>query len=143
MHNSSLRGCLLVLDGFEKLEGEAGRRALEFIVAVKNVGFVGWKLIVTCQPQFAQSVQDALIEAGITETQRLDFEKPTAQEIYNAIPHLPEIRDLLARSHLQPILRNLVMLDWVLRAEIATRLSVSPAMYLAFTFLRGQRISGP
>jgi hypothetical protein len=135
IRNASLRGCLLVLDGFEKLEGEARQRALEFIAAVKDVGFVGWKLIITCQPQFAKSVQDALIEAGVTAIHRVDFEKPNAQEIYDAIPHLPEIRDLLARSHLQPILRNLVMLDWVLRTEIVERLSNSSTAWMGETHL--------
>ncbi len=135
IQNASLRACVLVLDSFERLEGDARRRALELIAAVMSVGFVGWKLIITCQPQFSKSAQDALIEAGITETHRVDFEKPSAQEIYEAIPHLLEIRDLLARSHLQPILRNLVMLDWVLRAEIAKRLSDSPAAWIGETVL--------
>jgi hypothetical protein len=135
IQNASLRGCVLVLDGFEKLEGEARRRALELIAAVKSEGFIGWKLIITCQPQFSKSVQDALVEAGITASHRVDFEKPSAQEIYEVIPHLPEIRDLLARSHLQPILRNLVMLDWVLRAEIDKRLSDSPATWIGETDL--------
>ena len=123
IHISSLSGCVVVIDGFEKLEGDARRRALELITAVKSEGFIGWKLIITCQTQSSRSAQDALIEAGITESHRVDFEKPNAQEIYNAIPHLPEIRGLLARSHLQPILRNLVMLDWVLRAEIPNHLT--------------------
>jgi hypothetical protein len=135
IQNASLRACVLVLDSFEKLEGEARRRALELIAAVKSEGFIGWKLIITCQPQFSKSVQDALIEAGITVIQRVDFEKPNAQEIYEAIPHLPEIRRLLARSHLQPILRNLVMLDWVLRAEIDKRLSDSTATWIGETDL--------
>jgi hypothetical protein len=125
IRNSSLSGCVLVVDGFEKLEGDARKRALELIGAVKGENFTGWKLIVTCQTQSWESVQDALIGAGITHMHKLDFGKPTAQDIYDAIPHLPEIRLLLKRSHLQPILRNLVMLDWVLRAEIAKRLSDS------------------
>jgi hypothetical protein len=135
IQNASLRGCVLVLDGFEKLEGDARRRALELIAAVKSVGFVGWKLIITCQPQFSKPVQDALIEAGITKSHNIEFDKPNAQDIFNAIPHLPEIQGLLARSHLQPILRNLVMLDWVLRAEIFERLSDSPAAWIGETDL--------
>ena len=107
---------MLVVDGFEKLEGDARKRALELIAAVKDDDFNGWNLIITCQTQSWESVQDALIGVGITNAERLDFGKPPAQEIYDAIPHLPEIRILLMRSHLQPILRNLVMLDWVLRA---------------------------
>jgi hypothetical protein len=135
IRTSSLRGCVLVVDGFEKLEGDARRRALELIAAVKSERFVRWKLIVTCQTQFLESVQEALIEAGIADIHKVDFGKPTAQEIYDAIPHLPEIRALLMRSHLQPILRNLVMLDWVLRAEIAKRLSDSAQVWIGETDL--------
>lgn len=135
VHNSSLCGCVLVVDGFEKLEGDARKRALELIAAVKGEDFTGWKLIITCQTQSWESVQDALIGAGITDVHKLDFGKPTALEIYDAIPHLPEIRILLMRSHLQPILRNLVMLDWVLRAEIAKRLSDSSQVWIGETDL--------
>jgi len=135
VRNSSLRGCALVIDGFEKFEHDARRRALELIGAIKDEGFIGWKLIVTCQPQAWDYTQDALIEAGINTMHRVDFEKPPAQAIYDAIPHLPEIRILLMRSHLQPILRNLVMLDWVLRAEIANRLSDSSRVWIGETDL--------
>ncbi len=135
IHNSSLRGCVLVVDGFEKFEGDARRRVLEWIGAVKDEGSVGWKLIITCQPQSWEAAQDALIQVGITEIRKLDFGKPSAQQIYDAIPSLPEIRALLMRSHLQPILRNLVMLDWVLRAEIAKRLSDSSQAWIGETDL--------
>jgi hypothetical protein len=98
IRNSSLRGCVLVVDGFEKLEGDARKRVLELIAAVKNEGFSGWKLIITCQTQSWESVQDSLISAGITNIERVDFDKPTTQEIYHAISHLPEIRILLMRK---------------------------------------------
>jgi hypothetical protein len=132
---SSVRGCALVIDGFEKFEGDARRRALELIAAIRDEDFIGWKLIVTCQPQSWDSTRDTLIEAGITEIRKVDFGKPTAQQIYDAMPHLPEIRALLARSHLQPILRNLFILDWVLRAEIAKRLSDSSQAWIGETNL--------
>lgn len=135
IRNSSLRGCTLVLDGFEKLEGDARKRALELVTAVEDEGFTGWSLIVTCQTQAWESVQDALITIGITDIHRVEFEVPTIQEIYDAIPHLPEIRYLLMRSHLRPILRNLVLLDWVLRADIAKKLSDSSQVWIGETEL--------
>ena len=135
IRNSTLRGCVLVVDGFEKLEGDAQKRAQELIAAVKEAGFSGWNLIITCQTQSWQSVQDALIVAGISDMEKVDFGKPTAQEIYEAIPQLPQIRILLMRSHLQPILRNLVMLDWVLRAGIAKRLEDSSQVWIGETDL--------
>lgn len=79
--------------------------------------------------------KEPLIAAGITEMERVDFCNPTAQEIYDAIPQLPEIRILLMHSPLQPILRNLVMLDWVLRTGIAKRLEDSPHMWVGETDL--------
>ena len=133
IRNSSLRKCVLVIDGFEKCEGETRRRVLELIGAVRETGFIGWKLIVTCQPQSLESTQDGLIEAGITEFHKVDFEKPKLQEIFDALQHIPEIRTLLLRSQLQPILRNLVVLDWVLRAEVAKRLSDTSRVYLGET----------
>jgi hypothetical protein len=135
IRNSTLRGCVLVIDGFEKLEGDARKRAQELIAAVKDEGFSGWKLIVTCQTQSWESAQDALIGAGITDIHKLDFSVPTTQEIYDAVPHLPEIRFLLMRSHLRPILQNLVILDWVLRADIAKRLSDSSQVSIGETEL--------
>lgn len=135
IRNSSLRGCALVVDGFEKMEGDARKRALELIAAVKDEGFVGWTLIVTCQTQTWDSLQDTLIATGITDIHRVEFEVPTIQEIYDAIPHLPEIRYLLQRSQLRPILRNLVMLDWVLRADIAKKLSDSSQVWIGETEL--------
>ena len=133
IRNSSLHQCALVIDAFEKYEGEARRRALELIRAVKETGFIGWKLIITCQPLSWESTQDALIEVGITEIHKVDFEKPKLQPIFDALQHMPEIRTLLLRSQLQPILRNLVVLDWVLRAEVAKRLSDTSRVYLGET----------
>ena len=49
--NSGIHGCALVIDGFERFEGEARRRAIELVRAAKEEGFVGWKVILTCQPQ--------------------------------------------------------------------------------------------
>src|ERR1700723_359651 len=55
IQNTTARGCVLVLDRFEKFEGEARRRALELIGALKSQAFLGWKLVITCQDQFART----------------------------------------------------------------------------------------
>jgi len=133
IHNSGLKSCVLVLDGFEKCEGDARERALELIGAVRETGFIGWKLVITCQTQSWLSVQDALIEAGISDVHKVDFENPKLQEIFDSLQHIPEIRTLLLRSQLQPILRNLVVLDWVLRAEVAKRISDTSRVYIGET----------
>ncbi len=123
--NSGIAGSALVIDGFERFEGEARRRVIELARAVKEEGLDGWKVILTCQPQSLASALDALTEAGISEAHRVDFEKPKLQEILDAVQSVPGLRPLLLRTELQPILRNLMVLDWVLREDIAHRFSVS------------------
>src|SRR5262249_28891158 len=109
--HSSLQGCMLVLDGFEHLEDEARHRAAELMRSLKEQDFKGWKLIITCQPQFWGSAQDALLQAGISDFHKLDVEKPGPGEILAAVRRLPAIRGLLLRADLQPFLCNLVVLD--------------------------------
>lgn len=123
--SSSIRGCVLVIDGFEQYEGNARNRVFELIRSIKEEGFVTWKVVVTCQLQSWTSVQDALIEVCITDAHRLELDKPAVQQVFGAVQHLPQIRTLLLRNELQAILRNLVILDWVLRADVAQRLSTS------------------
>jgi hypothetical protein len=118
-------GCLLVVDGFEKFEGDARRRQIEVLRAVQQEQFVGWKVILTCQPQGVEVAADALSEAGITGAYRIDFDKPQLQEIFEAVGTIPGISPLLLRAELQPMLRNLMVLDWVLRASVAQRFSDS------------------
>ena len=125
--HSSLHGCVLVLDGFEHLEGEARHRAIQLMASLKDQDFTGWKLIITCQPQFWGSVQDVLVQTGINDFHKLDIGKPAPAEILAAVRHLSAIRGLLLRTDLQPFLCNLVVLDWVLRGDIAQRLSLSRA----------------
>jgi len=125
IRNSGVDGCALVIDGFERFEGEARKRVIELARTVKKEGLVGWRVIVTCQPQSLASALDALTEAGILDAHRVDFEKPKLQEILDAVQTVPGLHPLLLRTELQPILRNLMVLDWVLREDIAQRFSAS------------------
>jgi len=122
---------VLVVDGFERFEGEARKRAAELLRAVKEEGFVGWKVIVSCQPQSLSSAHDFLVEAGITDVHKFDFEKPALAEIREALESDSAMRPLLLRAELQPILRNLMVLDWVLRADVAQSLSTSDRVGVA------------
>jgi len=122
---------VLVVDGFERFEGEARKRAAELLRAVKEEGFVGWKVIVSCQPQSLSSAHDFLVEAGITDVHKFDFEKPVLAEIREALESDSAIRPLLLRAELQPLLRNLMVLDWVLRADVAQSLSTSDRVGVA------------
>jgi hypothetical protein len=116
---------VLVVDGFERFEGEARKRAGELLRAVREEGFVGWKVVVTCQPQSLASAHDFLVEAGIADVHKFDFDKAELEEIVEALASDTSIRPLLRRAELQPILRNLMVLDWVLRANVAQSLSAS------------------
>ena len=123
--NSGVRDCALIVDGFERFEGEARKRVVELLKAVKEDGSLGWKIVVTCQPQSLDSTHDLLVEAGITDVHKVDFEKPQLAEIMAAVQEVPGISPLLLREELKPLLRNLMVLDWVLRADIAQRFSPS------------------
>jgi hypothetical protein len=123
--NSGGHGCVLIIDGLERFEGEARLRAVELLWAVREEGFVGWKVIMTCQPQSLDSAHDMLTDAGIDSAQKVDFEKPTLEEVLGAVKSVPGLKPLLVREELQPILRNLMVLDWVLKADVAQRLSPS------------------
>jgi hypothetical protein len=123
--NSCIHGCALIVDGFERFEGEARRRVVELLSAVKEEEFTGWKVIVTCQPQSIMPAHDLLVEAGIMDVHKVDFEKPALKEILEAVRPVQVMRPLLLRAELQPILRNLMVLDWVLRTDVAQRLVTS------------------
>jgi hypothetical protein len=125
IENSGISRSVLVIDGVERFEGEARRRAIELARAVKEEGFDEWKVILTCQPQSLAFALDALSEAGISDAHRVDFEKPRLQEVLDAVQGVAGLRPLLLRTELQPILRNLMVLDWVLREDIAQRFSAS------------------
>ncbi|MGO8909787.1 MAG: NACHT domain-containing protein, partial [Bradyrhizobium sp.] len=122
---------VLVVDGFERFEGEARKRAGELLRAVREEGFVGWKILMTCQPQSLNAAHDFLVEAGITDVHKFDFEKPALAEIREALESDSAIRPLLLRAELQPILRNLMVLDWVFRADVAQSLSTSDRVGVA------------
>jgi hypothetical protein len=117
--NSGLRDCALVFDGFERFEGEARARAIELMRVLQEGEFVGSKVVLTCQPQSLKWTIDALAEAGISDVHKVDFDKPKLQEIFDAVASMPGMRSLLMRAELQPILRNLMVLDWILREDVA------------------------
>jgi hypothetical protein len=123
--SSAANNGVLVVDALEKYEGEARRRAIELLRAVRDERFAGWKVIVTCQPQAVKPTIDALMEVRITGAETVDFENPKLEEIFDAVEALPAVRTLLVRAELQPILRNLTVLDWVLRMDVAQRFSTS------------------
>ncbi len=125
--HSTAKSCVLVLDGFEQFEGAARHRAMELVQALHGEEFAGWKLIITCQARYWESVQDTLISGGITELKRMDFKVPSLQQISDALDGFPSIRTLLVRNDVQPILSNLVVLDWVVKGNIAEHFSPSRA----------------
>ena len=63
-------------------------------------------------------MHDVLLDAGIEDSGRMDFEKPMLKEILAAVQNVPAILPLLMRKELQ-----LMVLEWVIREEIAHRIS--------------------
>jgi hypothetical protein len=135
IETSAADGCLLVLDGLEQLEGAALKRVVELIATLRRIGFARWKLVVTCESQVWLRAQDVLIQGGVVDFYRVDFEGPKTSELIEALKANVEIRFLFYRKELHTILRNLVLLDWVLRADIASKLSGTSKVYLGETEL--------
>ena len=67
-------------------------------------------------------MHDVLLDAGVEDSGQMDFEKPKLKEILAAVQSVPAILPLLMRTELQPILCNLMVLEWVIREEIAHRI---------------------
>src|SRR5207249_19389 len=122
---STTRSCVLIVDGYEKLEGHSRQRALEVIAAIKQEGFVNWKIVISCQLRWRESLRDSLFQLGITDGHEVELNKPTLFDVVEAVKHLPELHSLLFKAELEPILTNLVMLDWIVRAKVAGILSAS------------------
>ena len=119
---STVRNSLLVIDGFEQF-GEAARKNIaRWLKEIAEHESASWKVVLTCQPQSVSLVRDLMAEASIRTYGEFDFEKPTLTEIRNAVQGVPALWPLLMRTELEPILRNLTVLDWVIREEVAQRI---------------------
>src|SRR5205807_6325383 len=114
---SNFGECLLVLDGFEQMRGEARDRAVELAQIVTKVGAGQWKIIATVQPDGWLEMRRALLEKGIADVKRLDLANPDSKEILAQLATVPGVSRLFRRIELQPILSNLATLDWVIWAE--------------------------
>jgi hypothetical protein len=125
--HSATERCALVVDAFEKFEGEARRRVIELLGSIKEEALVRWKVILTCQPQSLEAAHDLAVQVGISDFHKVDFEKPSIGEVYKAVAGIPAMQALVPRPEVQSILCNLTVLDWVLRADIAQSLSATKA----------------
>ena len=123
---SAVKNCALVLDGFEHFQGAAHSRAIELIETLRGEAFAGWKVIVTCQTHGWEQVHDSLVSTGVTHVQRVDFGGPSLEQVLSAVGEQPHLRLLLLRHDLQPILQNLVLLDWVVRANVGRTPLLAP-----------------
>ena len=132
---SSRKASLLVIDGFEKFEGEASLRLGELLRTLRDEDFSGWKLILTGQLQSWEKVERTLAGHRVTDYVKVEVETPVLSRIRSAVQGLPGIRALFLRTELQPILRNLMVLDWVLRTDVGQRLSEDPRSRIGETDL--------
>lgn len=126
VRSSSRSSSLLVVDPLEKFEGEAQSRLMEMLRSVSESGFAEWKVVMSGHPQSWEKAERLLREAGVTDFVRSDLELPSIAAIRSAVQSVPEINLLMFRPELQQILRNLVVLDWVLRTNVVQSLSSAP-----------------
>jgi len=133
--SSSRSASLLVIDALEKFEGEALSRIGELLRAVRDSNFTGWKVIISGHLQSWEKAQRVLLEQGVTDFVKVDLEPPSLAAIHSAVQDLPGISALFLRTELQPILRNLMELDWVLRTNVGQGLSEDPRRRIGETDL--------
>jgi len=126
---------LLVIDALEKFEGEARSRAIELLRTLCESGFAGWNVVISGHLQSWEKAQRLLQEAGATDFVKSDLELPSISAIRSAVHNVPGISLLLFRPELQQILRNLLVLDWVLRANLVQSLSSEPGKRMGETGL--------
>lgn len=122
---SALKSNALVVDGFEQFDGDSRRSLVRLIRQIREQDFARWKIVITCQPRTLETVRDTLFEAGVAKFDRVDFEKPALEEILSEVRNVPGLQALLMRKELQPILRNLTVLDWVIREQVVDRIPES------------------
>lgn len=135
IESSSRTTSLLVIDALEKFEGEALLRIEELLRAVGDGNSVGWKVVISGQLQSWGKAQHIFAEQSITDFVRAELEPPRWSTIRSAIHSLPGVGALIFRAELQPILRNLKLVDWVLRTNTGQTLSEDPGRYIGETDL--------
>src|ERR1039458_2252484 len=133
--SSSRNSSLLLIDALEKFEGEARSRVIEVLRTVSESGFAGWKVVISGHLQSWEKAQRLLQEAGVTDYVKSDLELPTTAAIRSSVQNVPGINLLLFRPELQQILRNLMVLDWVLRTNVIKSLASEPGERIGETGL--------
>jgi hypothetical protein len=135
IRSSSRTSSLLVIDALEKFEGEALSRVIELLRTISESGFAGWKVVISGHLQSWEKAQRLLHEAGTTNFVKSDLELPSISAIRSTVQNVPGINLLLFRPELQQILRNLMVLDWVLRTNLVQSLSSEPGKRIGETGL--------
>jgi hypothetical protein len=123
IRSSSRSSSLLVIDALEKFEGEARSRAVELFRALHEISFSGWKVVISGHLQSWEKAQRILLEERVTDFVKSDLELPGISAIRNAVQNIPGIGTLLLRTELHQVLRNLTLLDWVLKTNVVQSLS--------------------
>lgn len=135
IRSSSRSSSLLVIDAVEKFEGEARTRTIELLRTLGESGFAGWKVMISGHLQSWEKTQRLVQEAGVSDLAKSELELPNISSIQSAVQDVPGIRLLLLRPELQKILRNLMVLDWVLRTDLVQSLSSEPGIRVGETGL--------
>ncbi len=135
VRSSSRSSSLLVIDALENFEGEARSRVIELLRTISESGFVGWKVVISGHLQSWEKAERLVHEVGVPDFVKSDLGLPSIAAIRSAVQSVPGINLLLFRPQLQQILRNLMVLDWVLRTNLVQSLSSEPEKRIGETGL--------
>ncbi len=119
--SASSHSCLIVFDGIEGYSTQALRLTARIIQEVRtNISVEHIQLLFTVQFELAESIMRRLAGLGC-DLPPLDktaiSRRPSENEIRNLVANFPKLRWASLRTEFRPLLTNLKILDWVIRAS--------------------------
>lgn len=119
--SASSHSCLVVFDGIEGYSTPALRLTARIIEEVRtNTSLDHVHLLFTVQFEASESIMRRLVGLGC-DLPPLDkaaiSRRPSENEIRNLLTKFPKLRWASLRTELRPLLTNLKILDWVIRAS--------------------------
>ena len=112
--------CLLMLDSLEKCSERALREAGRLIAEVAGrADLPHVDVLLLCQFDAVGRVIDRMTEAGVDRSSLavVPFDAPSAEQVSTLLKNVEGIQWTTLHHDLRPLLRNLKILDWVVRAS--------------------------
>jgi hypothetical protein len=120
---SSRGTCLVVFDGIEGYSDRALRLAARLMRDIRQSPMAGHvHILTTLQFEGSRRITDRLLEQGVdaslVATQPVP--RPSEEEIGAIVGAVPSLRWASLRAEVRPLLTNLKVLDWVVRAALSS-----------------------